>query len=50
MSLIYIVEDDDSIRQLVLYALKNSNYEAKGFPCGSDFIAAAEQCPPDLLL
>lgn len=50
MNRIYIVEDDDSIRQLVLYALKNSNYEAKGFPCGSDFFAAAEQCPPDLLL
>ena len=50
MNRVYIVEDDDSIRQLVLYALKNSGYEAVGFPCGSDFFAAANQTPPELLL
>ncbi|MBQ8599604.1 MAG: response regulator transcription factor, partial [Oscillospiraceae bacterium] len=50
MNRIYIVEDDDSIRQLVLYALKNSGYEAQGFPCGADFFAAAREQAPDLLL
>lgn len=50
MNRVYIVEDDDSIRQLVLYALKNSGYEASGFPCGADFFAAAAQNPPELLL
>ena len=50
MNRVYIVEDDASIRQLVLYALKNSGYEALGFPSGADFFAAAAQNPPELLL
>ena len=50
MKRIYVVEDDDSIRQLVLYALKNSGYEAVGFPCGADFFRAAKDCPPDFIL
>lgn len=50
MNRVYIVEDDDSICQLVLYALKNSGYEAMGFPSGSDFFATANQNPPELLL
>ncbi len=50
MNRIYIVEDDDSIRQLVLYALKNSGYEASGFPCAADFFEAAQTQAPDLLL
>lgn len=29
--MIYCVEDDSSIRELVLYALQNSGFEAKGF-------------------
>ncbi len=50
MKKIYIVEDNDSIRQLVLYALKNSGYEAQGFPCGADFFITAKKNPPDMLL
>lgn len=50
MNRIYIVEDDDSIRQLVLYALKNSGYEVQGFPCGTDFFTVAKEQAPDLLL
>jgi len=50
MNRIYIVEDDDSIRQLVLYALKNSGYEVCGFSCGVDFFEAAQQNPPELLI
>lgn len=50
MNRIYIVEDDDSIRQLVLYALKNSGYEASGFSCAADFFEAAQTQAPDLLL
>ncbi len=50
MNRVYIVEDDDSIRQLVLYALKNSGYEAQGFPSGSDFFAVASHNPPEFLL
>ena len=29
--LVYIVEDDASIRELEIYALKNSEFEVKGF-------------------
>ena len=29
--MIYCVEDDSSIRELVLYALQNRGFEAKGF-------------------
>ncbi len=50
MKKIYIVEDNDSIRQLVLYALTNSGYEAQGFSCGADFFITAKKNPPDMLL
>ena len=30
MDLIYLLEDDDSIRKLVIYALNSQGYEAKG--------------------
>ena len=29
--MIYVVEDDNSIRELILYALEGQNYEVKGF-------------------
>lgn len=34
MAMIYCVEDDESIRELILYALRNSGYEARGFESG----------------
>jgi two-component system alkaline phosphatase synthesis response regulator PhoP len=48
--LIYIVEDDDNIRELVEYALGSSGYRAAGFAQGSDFFAAVEAEAPDLAL
>ena len=50
MSLIYLVEDDKSIRDFVVYALKNSGLEAEGFSVPSDFWMAVERRSPDLLL
>lgn len=50
MAEIYLVEDDESIRELVLYALKNSGYEASGFSGGVEFWRALEQKAPDLVL
>lgn len=47
---IYLVEDDDSIRELVLYALKNSGYRAKGFESGEKFLSACRTEPPALAL
>ena len=35
--LVYIVEDDASIRELEIYALKNSEFEVKGFESGKSF-------------
>ena len=50
MPKIYIVEDDDNIRELVLYALKSSNFEAEGFPCSESFDEVLENSIPDLVL
>ncbi|MDR1068431.1 MAG: response regulator, partial [Clostridiales Family XIII bacterium] len=47
---IYIVEDDDNIRELVEYALGSSGYAARGFAQGSDFFAAIEHSLPDLVV
>jgi two-component system alkaline phosphatase synthesis response regulator PhoP len=47
MKLIYCVEDDESIRELVLYALKNEGYDAVGFESGEGLVNAKV---PDLIL
>lgn len=47
---IYIVEDDESIREIVRYALNAAGFAAVGFERGEEFFAAAEKSPPDLLL
>ena len=49
-SLIYILEDDESIRKLVTYALSSQNLEAQGFACPSEFWAAMAQQQPELRL
>ena len=49
MPKIYIVEDDDNIRELVLYALQ-ADFTAKGFECSGDFDKALETDLPDLVL
>jgi two-component system alkaline phosphatase synthesis response regulator PhoP len=48
--LIYLVEDEDSIRELVLYTLNNSGFEAKGFAEGKSFWQALTEKQPDLVL
>ena len=45
---IYVVEDDESIRTMVVYALNGSGYEAQGFPGGRSFYAAVNEKKPDL--
>ena len=50
MDLIYLLEDDDSIRKLVIYALNSQGYEAKGFERPADFWKAMGQAQPDLVL
>ncbi len=49
--MIYLLEDDDSIRKLVVYALKSQGYEAEGFERPSAFwTALLQQGAPELLL
>ena len=44
------MEDDDSIRKLVIYALNSQGYEAKGFERPAEFWKAMGQAQPDLVL
>ena len=46
--MIYVVEDDDNIRELVCYTLNNSGLLAEGFARPSDFWAAVETRLPRL--
>lgn len=48
--LIYLLEDDDSIRNFVAYALNNSGMESRGFAAPSSFWTAVAQEVPDLVL
>ena len=45
--MIYCVEDDASIRELVVYTLQATGYEAQGFADGKAFSAAMEQQKPE---
>ena len=47
--MIYCVEDDDSIRELMVYALRASNLEAEGFCDSQELFQALEQNHPDLI-
>ncbi len=48
--MIYSVEDDQSIRELVVYALRQSGFEAEGFEEGGAFQQALQKQLPDLVL
>ncbi len=48
--MIYLLEDDATIQNFVLYTLQNTGYEAEGFERPSDFWNRIEKKLPDLLL
>lgn len=48
--MIYLLEDDESIRKFVIYALKQTGMEAVGFELPSEFKKAVESRKPDLAL
>ena len=48
--MIYLVEDDESIRELVLYTLRETGFEAEGFENPALFWEAAAGTKPDLIL
>ena len=48
--MIFCVEDDDSIRELLVYALTSSGFQAAGFADGPSFWQAMEHGRPELIL
>lgn len=50
MALIYIVEDDESIREIESITLKNSNYIVSAFENAKEFYKKLDELVPDLIL
>ena len=48
--MIYCVEDERNIRELVIYTLTGGGFEAKGFENGADMEAALSEEMPELIL
>ena len=48
--MIYCVEDDDNIRELVIYTLETTGLKARGFAAGSAFMEALAFDTPELIL
>ena len=48
--MIYCVEDDDNIRELVIYTLETTGLKARGFAEGSAFMEALAFDTPELIL
>jgi len=47
---VFVVEDDESIREIVIYALCSAGFESRGFETGDEFFAALDAGLPSLLL
>ena len=50
MALNYVVEDDENIQEIEMFALKNSGYRVEGFGNAKDFFAKLSEKTPDLIL
>ena len=48
--MVYLIEDDDNIRELVIYTLSQAGIEARGFALPSAFWRAVEERRPELVL
>ena len=48
--MIYIVEDDSSIRELEQYALQSNGYDARGCEDAASFWAAVRETRPELVI
>ncbi len=48
--MIYCVEDNNEIRDLIIYTLQMTGFEAKGFSNGQDFFVALREESPELVL
>lgn len=50
MEMIFCVEDDNGIRDLMIYALNSADFEAKGFSSGAELFAALKENTPQLIM
>ena len=50
MALIYIVEDDQNIREIESFALRNSGYQIREFSIAKDLYYAMKEKRPDLII
>ncbi|MDR0424395.1 MAG: response regulator transcription factor [Clostridiales Family XIII bacterium] len=48
--MIYLVEDETNIRELLVYTLQSTGFEARGFASGKDFWAALDENAPRLVM
>lgn len=48
--MIFCVEDDAGIRELMQYTLQTAGYETQGFSCGEELYAALRETMPELIL
>lgn len=48
--MIYCVEDERNIRELIVYTLETSGFEARGFSDGAQFFKRLAEKKPDLIL
>ena len=50
MASIYVVEDDENIREIETFALKNSGYTVTAFECAKDFYSKIASRVPNLVI
>lgn len=48
--MIFCVEDDNAIRDLMIYTLNSAGFETKGFTCGSSLFDALQEETPQLVM
>ncbi len=48
--MIFCVEDDNGIRDLMIYALNSAGFKAKGFTNGTDFFDELQNSKPELVM
>ena len=48
--MIYLIEDDNNIRELVIYTLNSTGFEVKGFERPSELYSSLEEKLPELIL
>ncbi len=50
MATVYVVEDDDNIRELIVYTLQANEHNAVGFKAAPPFYKALAEAAPDVVL